>query len=319
MNRLTGSSIRIAAAAIVLTAGAEARAQLAPLPVVQPGGTPAYLSYPNWANSPSPGGVATATFHGNALQARNTPTDGATNVLVVNPAVLPAGNLVSFQTHAQTGSGGAAGNTFHAYVLRPTGVANEYTVAFDSGALTVGPLAAGTQTFTLATPFPVLAGDVIAHYGNGIPIDIGAGVDTVAYPAPAAPVAGTTITVGGGGFPLCGTAVCGLRTYSIGANVEVQTLSGGMRKFVDSLPGLNSAARNNLGQYIPVAIPDTTTYPGSDYYEIELGQYTERMHSDLPPTTLRGYRQTNTSDTNVSAFHYLGPRIVSQKDRPVRI
>jgi len=68
-----------------------------------------------------------------------------------------------------------------------------------------------------------------------------------------------------------------------------------------------------------VAIPDTTTFPGSDYYEIELGQYTEKMHSNLPATKLQGYRQTNTSDATVSVFHYLGPAIVAQKNRPVRI
>ena len=44
------------------------------------------------------------------------------------------------------------------------------------------------------------------------------------------------------------------------------------------------------------------------------------MHSDLPPTTLRGYRQTNTADDRPSdQFHYLGPLIIAQKDRPVRI
>jgi len=92
-----------------------------------------------------------------------------------------------------------------------------------------------------------------------------------------------------------------------------------LRKFVDTLPGLNAGAKNNLNQYIPVAIPDTISYPGSDYYELELGQYSEKMHSDLPPTTLRGYRQTNTADAGVRQFHYLGPLIVAQKDRPVRV
>lgn len=94
---------------------------------------------------------------------------------------------------------------------------------------------------------------------------------------------------------------------------------GGLRKFVDGLPGLTAAAANNLGQYLPVAIPDTTSYPGCDYYEIELGQYTEQLHSDLPPTTLRGYRQTNTTDPTVSKFHYLGPIIIANRDTPVRI
>ena len=43
------------------------------------------------------------------------------------------------------------------------------------------------------------------------------------------------------------------------------------------------------------------------------------MHTDLPPTTLRGYVQTNTTDTTVSMPSYLGPMIVAQKDRPVRV
>lgn len=93
----------------------------------------------------------------------------------------------------------------------------------------------------------------------------------------------------------------------------------GVRKFVDSLPGLGRSSANNLGQYIPVAIPDTTTYPGSDYYEISLVEYTEKMHSDLPPTKLRGYMQTNTTDATVRRPHYLGPIIIAHKDRPVRV
>ncbi len=52
---------------------------------------------------------------------------------------------------------------------------------------------------------------------------------------------------------------------------------------------------------------------------IELGQYTEKLHSDLPATTLRGYRQVNTKDPKVSKFSYLGPLVVANKDRPVRV
>ena len=94
-----------------------------------------------------------------------------------------------------------------------------------------------------------------------------------------------------------------------------------LRKFVDSLPGLGYANRNNLGQYIPVAIPDKTTFPGSDYYVIELKEYLQRMHSDLPKATrLRGYRQVNTTDTTVKNVNqYLGPLIIGQTGRPVRI
>jgi FtsP/CotA-like multicopper oxidase with cupredoxin domain len=99
-----------------------------------------------------------------------------------------------------------------------------------------------------------------------------------------------------------------------------------LRKFVDRLPGLGQAGANNLGQYIGVAKPDTITYPGSDYYEIELRQFSEKMHSDMPPTTLRGYVQVNKGTDSHGAntlepdpIHYLGPFIVANKDRPVRI
>lgn len=122
---------------------------------------------------------------------------------------------------------------------------------------------------------------------------------------------------------------------------EHATVSGGIRKFVDGLPGLTAANANNLGQYLPVAVPDTTTYPGADYYEIAVVQYREKMHSDLPETLLRGYVQVSTAIvpgehvtlTNalldgtesltgffgVTPPHYLGPTIVAAKDRPVRI
>ena len=102
-------------------------------------------------------------------------------------------------------------------------------------------------------------------------------------------------------------------------------ITGGMRKFVDTLPGLNTP--NDLGQMLPVANPDTVTFPGSDYYEIAVTQYQAQMHADLPPTTLRGYVQlnsgTDSSGQNTiappSAPFYLGPVIVAQRDRPVRI
>jgi hypothetical protein len=96
-----------------------------------------------------------------------------------------------------------------------------------------------------------------------------------------------------------------------------------IRKFVDSLPGLN--AGNNLGQMIPVAVPDTITFPGSDYYEIAVREYAEKLHSDLPTTKLRGYVQLNKGTSggqntvNPAPIHYLGPMIMAQRDRPVRL
>ncbi|MBR0577318.1 fibronectin type III domain-containing protein [Proteiniclasticum sp. BAD-10] len=116
-----------------------------------------------------------------------------------------------------------------------------------------------------------------------------------------------------------------------------------LTKFIDELPGLGSSKANALGQYIPVAVPDTTTYPGSDYYEIAVVEYQEKMHSELPATTNRGYVQISTSVVpgkytalkqidgspiliggttqayGVDVPHYLGPAILSESGRPVRI
>jgi len=113
-----------------------------------------------------------------------------------------------------------------------------------------------------------------------------------------------------------------------------------LAKFVDTLPGLGNTKANNLGQYLSVGKPDIVTYPGSDYYEINLVEYNERMHSDLPApgTLLRSYVQVNkgtdTSSCGGAAqpactvanntltpdpVHQLGPTLVAQRDRPVRI
>lgn len=121
------------------------------------------------------------------------------------------------------------------------------------------------------------------------------------------------------------------------------TLSGGIRKFVDSMAGVGAGGINNLGQYIPTAVADQTTYTGSDYYEIALVEYEEQMHTDLPPTRLRGYVQLETGvvsgghfaltqvngtpilDANCNQVyamdkpHYLGPLVIARRDVAVRI
>jgi FtsP/CotA-like multicopper oxidase with cupredoxin domain len=94
----------------------------------------------------------------------------------------------------------------------------------------------------------------------------------------------------------------------------------GIRKFVDSLPGLGAAAANDLGNYIPVAVPDQVTYPGSDYYVIGLVQYTQKFSADLPATKLRGYVQLNNAGTaQLAPPSYLGPTVIAQRNRPVRV
>ncbi|MBK8933341.1 MAG: multicopper oxidase domain-containing protein [Chloroflexi bacterium] len=282
---------------------------------------------------------------GNPLLARSFGTDFSPRVFNIVPAALPNGELQDFQTFNQAGLNPSAGQNFNAYVLRPTGVANQYNVVFDSGRLTVPSLPPGSsgqiETYPLATPVPVQTGDVIAFYGRGIPFDYfnsSPGTDIVCGPVYIAPVQGSVITVGSASFP----KITQGRTYSFSASVY--TTSTGLRKFVDGLPGLGPTQANNLGQYIPVAEADTTTYPGSDYYEIAVVEYEEQMHSDLPPTKLRGYVQLSTSvipgaqiplfnpdgspillpdgvtqAVGVDNPHYLGPLLSATRDRPVRI
>jgi FtsP/CotA-like multicopper oxidase with cupredoxin domain len=83
-----------------------------------------------------------------------------------------------------------------------------------------------------------------------------------------------------------------------------------IQKFVDALPDLTSI----------IATADTTSFPGSDYYEIELVEYsTWQFNADLPATPkLRGYRQTNVAGT-LPEPSYMGPTIVATRDRPTRI
>jgi FtsP/CotA-like multicopper oxidase with cupredoxin domain len=90
--------------------------------------------------------------------------------------------------------------------------------------------------------------------------------------------------------------------------------SGGIRKFVDGLPGVGPQNANNLGQYIPIA--SKGVYNGDDYYQIGVVEYSQKLHSDLPPTRLRGYKDLSGGDGKA---HYLGPLIIAQRDKPVRI
>jgi FtsP/CotA-like multicopper oxidase with cupredoxin domain len=145
------------------------------------------------------------------------------------------------------------------------------------------------------------------------------------YATPGATGAGgCTATVTGGVITgiTCTTAGSGYRapvvtiTDATGSGAMVlaklaSATSGGMRKFVstDLLPDLKGT--------IPTA--DTATFSGSDFYVIGLVQYQTQMHADLPLTTVRGYCQLANSAATTCTPSYLGPVIVAQKNRPVRI
>ncbi|MEI7921717.1 MAG: HYR domain-containing protein [Planctomycetota bacterium] len=137
----------------------------------------------------------------------------------------------------------------------------------------------------------------------------------------------------------------GVGNWAFSPQPDPTTGTGGILKFQDSLPGLGAANANNLGQYLPVAVADTTTYPGSDYYEIALIQYTEKLSTSLNPTTLRGYVQVETTSNAAVSHHYpltypsgapilnalgtqvfsvdppqyLGTEIMASRDLPVRV
>lgn len=87
----------------------------------------------------------------------------------------------------------------------------------------------------------------------------------------------------------------------------------GLAKFIQALPGLGPTG-------VPVATPNTTAYPGADYYQLEVGQYQQSFHPALPPATLRGYADTAYGLIGGKPNHrYLGGLIVAKKDRPVWI
>jgi spore coat protein A len=85
-----------------------------------------------------------------------------------------------------------------------------------------------------------------------------------------------------------------------------------LRKFIQALPGLGPEG-------IPVASPNTTRFPGADYYEIEVGQFQHQFHPNLPAATVRGYADTvfGLSASGRPNHAYLGGVIVAKKDRPV--
>ena len=198
------------------------------------------------------------------------PTDFATPpgvlapVFVVLPdAVLPDGTLDTFEVWNQTALGSApndsAGNVFHAYVLRPTGTENQFTVVFDSGQLT---MPASVNPAGEIASFPagvaVQAGDVIGFYGQGIPVDVGGGTDILSYPAtanldgvtPEAPGVDQIFTLGGSGFPIYPEA----RTYSFAAVVTPPGAGAGSGATATATVGANGAVTGL-----------TITDPGSGY------------------------------------------------------
>jgi spore coat protein A len=85
-----------------------------------------------------------------------------------------------------------------------------------------------------------------------------------------------------------------------------------LRKFITPLRGVGGAG-------IPLAQPDTKAQPwwqpGVTHYTIDIGQYEDQLHPDLPnPTRLWGFGQGSAAH-----FRHLGGIIAAKRGTPVQI
>jgi spore coat protein A, manganese oxidase len=88
-----------------------------------------------------------------------------------------------------------------------------------------------------------------------------------------------------------------------------------LRKFVTSVPGLGPSAKNEIGQYIPLATKHSINFAGktTDLYNVAVGKFSELMHPDLPgKTDFFGYADLFTFDQK-----YLGGAIVAKRGTPI--
>jgi spore coat protein A, manganese oxidase len=88
-----------------------------------------------------------------------------------------------------------------------------------------------------------------------------------------------------------------------------------LRKFVVSLPGLGPAAKNEIGQYLPLATKRTINFAGksTDLYNVAVAPFSQRMHPDLPGKThFFGYTDLSTFDQK-----YLAGAIVGNRNTPI--
>jgi FtsP/CotA-like multicopper oxidase with cupredoxin domain len=278
--------------------------------------------------------------------------------------ILTGGNPTPGMEAIAVASGGVDNLTL---VDGGSGYTVQPTVEFSLPDLPTGTRATGTATLDVnGAVLSVAVVDPGSGYTHAPTIRVLDGTQPIATPATVTATIGIAqvdVTSGGQGYdsaPL--VAILDQGTVDRGASavatvaakggvtdITVVTpgagyLTPGLKKFVDTLPGLTPAGQNDLGQYIPVAVPDTTTYPGTDYYEIAVVQYRMKFHRDLPATLLRGYVQIATNvvpgnhvalsnanldpaqpDAPIAGYfgvdnpHYLGPTIVATKNRPVRI
>ncbi len=267
-----------------------------------PGGVPHYFGpYANWANSPMPRGpVATVTVDAGGA-GYTAPTvqivdvyetgSGATATAIVTGGVI---------TGITVTAGGTGYTAPRVVITDPTGAGAAATATLDPA-----QLSGGIHKFVSQMPnLPAAVPDTTSYPAGGrgytsapaivIADTTGSGASATAIMA-GDKVGSVTILNGGSGYS---------------PNPVVSFTGGG----VNPQQGIGAAA---IGRATVVdGVITGVTLIASDYYEIELGEFTEQLHPDLPPTTLRGYRQVNMGGT---PFSYLGPTIVARRDVPVRV
>jgi hypothetical protein len=153
-----------------------------------------------------PPASAQVFIEGNSLSDRwfATDTDPTNCQFVVDFPITHPGTLQNILVWGQTnGTSSGIGEGFDAYVLRPAGDTT-FLVMTNTGYLMVTNV--GLNTYA-APPFNLQVGDLIAHYGRGIPLDIGTGGPSSVYdkgdgqPLPK-PVVGEIISLPGPDYPL---------------------------------------------------------------------------------------------------------------------
>ncbi|HEY3853579.1 MAG TPA: hypothetical protein VGO67_04205 [Verrucomicrobiae bacterium] len=170
-------------------------------------------------------------LEGNSLSNRFFNTDEAQGdtIFATDFTVTNAGTLQDIVTWGQNSgnAGPVAGATFNAYVLRPVG--SNFQVMADSGTLTVADV--GTNFFAVP-PFNLEVGDVIAHYGRGIPLTTDTGGPSTAYYSGgvlAMPIVGDVLQLPSSSYPLYND---GGRNYAIAVNIGDRVIgenSGGLQ------------------------------------------------------------------------------------------
>ncbi|MDZ7615669.1 MAG: PEP-CTERM sorting domain-containing protein, partial [Patescibacteria group bacterium] len=160
-------------------------------------------SYP--FGEPSPGFVG--VLGNDTATDRAVVEDGSTAVFWTNAYGAPVAGTVSEVTLRFQGQSGS----FELFQLRPTGVANQYNVIARSGGITPSGTAGEELTYAFpggtgaATVFHLQPGDMLGHYGQGMPFTIKSNTAAthnnqyMYTTAPSAPSG--VITLGGSGFP----------------------------------------------------------------------------------------------------------------------